>query len=80
MAQCQPGRPRALDVPGNIDENEAEGVRPWGAGVNAGLGDLSCDSLLGDALIEGVAETRFLTPNHQQFWSEDRNEIGGRNS
>lgn len=33
-----------------------------GAWLNRGFGERSCESLLGEALSEGVADTRFLVP------------------
>lgn len=62
----QPGLPGAFDGPGGIEENETVGVNdrgapgPRGAVVKGGLGERSCDSLLGEALNDGVADTRLL--------------------
>lgn len=60
----QPGLPGAFDGPGGIEANDVVGVKDNGvpcvnvAVAKGGLGERSCDSLLGEALSDGVADTR----------------------
>ena len=61
----QLGLPGPFDGPGGIEENEVAGEvnvkdapATSGALAKGGFGERICDSLLGEALKDGVAETR----------------------
>lgn len=52
-----------VTVHGGMADDD-DGPAAKGAVVNGGLGERICESLLGEALRDGVAETRLLQASH----------------